>query len=828
MNWSHLKLLVCYCLLQNFPLFVSNIENGIYFEKDIFTMCFKGWNTMQRRFVRIIFPVCLLLLVISAGFVTVRTLAYVNNPTYVPLGEHNVPLLAQSQQVQEEADPEQRISLSLSLRWRNAPALVRLLRDLYDPRSPSYHRFLRPEQFHQRFAPTTDQVNTITAFLQQQGLRVEGVTPNNLLINTTGTIEQIQKAFKTNINMYSHNKRIFYANTTNPSLPATLSPLVTSINGLDGSFHFEPRYRQQTEPLTHPFIQKQQAVDQNGYTPSDLAKVYNALPLQQAGLKGENQTIALFELDGYSQSDIEHYFDTYNLGTPNLSNVLVNGATGIPGFNALEPELDIEIIGALAPKANMIVYQGPNNTQGINSTFSRIVNDNRAKIVSISWGYCEEVTGYAEIRTLNSIFAQGAAQGMAFFAASGDAGAYDCQDDQKGVSYPASDPYVTGVGGTTLTLNEDGTRQQEIAWSNPNVKRGPMGSGSGGGLSSYFGRPSWQSGDGVQNSYSNGKRSVPDVSANADPATGYAIYCTVASAWCPSSGWLKVGGTSAAAPLWAAGMALVNQYMQNAGEDPVGYANPQLYRLFNEDTGTAFNDITQGSNLFYPATTGYDLATGIGAPNFHALALALSGQIPPNSPTPTPTPSTVIAQDTFKRSNQAFWGTSSDGQNWSGDANNLNTFSINNNAGQISNGNNNYDALLGATATNAEVLFTGSISAFNDSNIGSALRWNNTNNWYKAYIDGKNLVLQKKVNGATTVLSSVPFSAKSNTSYTLRFQVVGSTLSARVWQTDTVEPENWMATTTDTTFQAGYCGLRIRVPGGVIARVTAFSATALN
>ena len=196
------------------------------------------------------------------------------------------------------------------------------------------------------------------------------------------------------------------------------------------------------------------------------------------------------------------------------------------------------------------------------------------------------------------------------------------------------------------------------------------------------------------------------------------------------------------------------------------------------------------------------------------------------SPTVTPSPGSTLAQDTFQRPNQALWGTASDGHTWGGDANTLSAFSIVNNTGQISNGNGVYNAVLGSTATDAEVLFTGSLSSYSNTNLGAVLRWSNTNNWYKAYINGTTLVVQKKVNGATTILGSVPFTATPGTSYTLRFRVVGTTLYARVWQTGTTEPTNWLITVTDTSLSSGFCGLRMQVASGVTASYTSFLATA--
>ncbi len=193
--------------------------------------------------------------------------------------------------------------------------------------------------------------------------------------------------------------------------------------------------------------------------------------------------------------------------------------------------------------------------------------------------------------------------------------------------------------------------------------------------------------------------------------------------------------------------------------------------------------------------------------------------------TPSPSPGTTLAQDTFQRVNQTFWGTASDGQTWGGDANSSNVFSIMGKVGQIANGSTSYSAVLGPIATDAQVLFSGSLSNFNNTNLGAVLRWMNGNNWYKAYFDGTNLIVQKKVNGATTILGKAPFAATAGTSYTLRFSLVGSTLSAKIWQTGSSEPANWMVTVPDSTFQSGYCGLRILVQNGAVAKITSFSAT---
>ncbi|HEY5003759.1 MAG TPA: hypothetical protein VII61_11440, partial [Ktedonobacteraceae bacterium] len=193
--------------------------------------------------------------------------------------------------------------------------------------------------------------------------------------------------------------------------------------------------------------------------------------------------------------------------------------------------------------------------------------------------------------------------------------------------------------------------------------------------------------------------------------------------------------------------------------------------------------------------------------------------------TPTPGPGTTLAQDTFQRADQKLWGKASDGQTWGGDANTQAVFSIHNNVGQIANGSGPYNAVLGPPATDAEVLLTGSMSSFTNNNLGALLRWQDNNNWYKAYINGTSLVIQAKVNGTTTTLTQAAFVATANTAYNLRFRIVGTTLSAKVWATTVTEPATWTATTTNASLISGQCGLRIQVLGATSASITAFQAT---
>ncbi len=187
----------------------------------------------------------------------------------------------------------------------------------------------------------------------------------------------------------------------------------------------------------------------------------------------------------------------------------------------------------------------------------------------------------------------------------------------------------------------------------------------------------------------------------------------------------------------------------------------------------------------------------------------------------------TLAQDTFSRTNQTFWGIASDGQRWQADAMSSPDFAIVNHAGQIANGNGIYDAILGPRITNAEVVFSGSLSRFRPSTLGALLRWTDAKNLYKAYLDGAHLILLRDVAGIVTMLKSVAFVAQEGQLYNFHFRVLGSLLSAKAWPTNAPEPANWMVTTTDTSLSSGYGGLRVVLRNGITATITSFTESKL-
>ena len=554
------------------------------------------------------------------------------------------------------AHPSNRtLQMSVGLALGNQSQLSALLQSLYDPSSPNYRQFLTPEEFAQQFGPATAQRQAVIDYLARQGFTITQTYTD--LVDFSGSVSLAERVFGVTINDYlSPDGRIFYSNATQPTLPAYLAAGITSISGLDNAnLYTHPPIPAHNGPALSGNAANCPTAGQGGgggtqvaYIPSQFSKAYNYDGLHNAGLHGQGQTAGVFELDGYSQSDVQAYTQCFGGGNVPIQNVQLDGFNGQPGAGAIEVELDMEVILSMDPNlAKLIVYEAPNTTQGYNDEFARIVKD-RTPVISVSWGDCEQNMGQQEVNQENQFFQQAAAQGQSILVAAGDSGSASCFQLQGGgfntalnADDPAAQPYVTGVGGTNLTLNADNSYQTETVWNS-----GFLGGAGGGGISQFWKRPSWQTGPGVNNpQYANNMRETPDVSLDADPATGYPVYCTAGST-CngsggiggSSGGWITVGGTSAAAPMWAAMIALANEQAANAHRGPVGFLNPALYRIASgSHYGSDFHDITPPSNPSapsnndegfnggaYPVTQGYDMATGWGSFNAARLAADLA------------------------------------------------------------------------------------------------------------------------------------------------------------------------------------------------------------
>ena len=493
------------------------------------------------------------------------------------------------------------ISMVFSLPLRNQPELRELLKRLYDPADTLYGQYLTPQEFTDRFGPTQDDYDVVTAYARSLGFRVTGTHPNRTLLNVSGSAAAVEAAFNLRLNNHqAPDGRTFYAPDNDPEVPDFIASRIAGVIGLDNAAVWRAHNRfVPAEEMTLTSSLQIGTGPGSGLTPSDIQTAYN---LNGVAANGSGQILGLFELAGYNPADVASYVSYFGLPSVPLQNVLIDG--GGTGSGADEVTLDIELQIALAPGASkIIVYEGSNSNTGVVDTYNRIATDNLAKQISTSWGVSEGQSSTAVINSENTAFQQMAGQGQSIYAASGDSGAYD-NGSTLSVDDPASQPYMVGVGGTQLFVNAGETYDYETTW---NVNNTVSGGASGGGVSSLWSIPSWQ--QGVTSAASATMRNVPDVSFNADQYTGYSIYYKRA--------WQIYGGTSCAAPLWAAFTARVNQERVANGMTTLGFANPSLYQIATGTRyGTDFHDIADGStNLYYPAVAGYDNATGWGSFN---------------------------------------------------------------------------------------------------------------------------------------------------------------------------------------------------------------------
>ncbi len=539
-----------------------------------------------------------------------------------------------------------RVPLSLSLPLRNTAALQDLLTRLYDPQDALYHRFISQPEFAQRFGPTQADYLAVVAFAQSHGLTVVQTSPTRSLVDVVGTREAVEAAFSTQLTKYQmEDGRTAYANATAPRVPQAVASKIASVVGLDTvDLLMHPHYHRLTGEALRPMIQ---AVPTHGLlgtgplgglAPVDIKTAYSLLsvaPVNLTGLTGQGQSLGLFELDDYLPSDILGYTQKFGLPTATLRNIQTPLFAGRlhPSEARDEVTLDIEMMVALAPKATIYVYQGANASSDLATLFQRIADDNAAKSISTSFGIDEAAAQSAgDVTPETQAFQQMAAQGQSMFAAAGDSGAYD-DGSTISVDDPAANPSVTGVGGTKLTINATQTYISETTWN----REPDAGNGGGGGISTLFPIPSYQAG--LTTAASQKFRNVPDVSLNSDPQTGYSVYVTD-----PASTTAKFaifGGTSAAAPLWAAFTGLVNEQRTIFGlNNTEGFINPALYTLAKSgEYSSLFHDINDGSNnLKYVAGPGYDNATGLGTFIGDQLLDALS----PSTNTPVTLSGTVL------------------------------------------------------------------------------------------------------------------------------------------------------------------------------------------
>ena len=600
------------------------------------------------------------------------------------------PLPQDAQVVGALPSPEkEQLHLTIALEPQNPTGLENYATEVSTPSSPLFHHYLSVSQFAQSFGATPAQIATVQAALRAQGVSVGSPMANDLTLPVSGSAAQVEKAFSVSLSQVKlPTGRVAYANLEPPAIPASAAQFVQGVIGLDSvpreepqglslapAFH-PPEALSKPASATHngasqivtggpqPCEQAENApkevVEGTGYTADKIASAYGFSTLYQQGDLGAGQTIALFEEEPYSSTAVAEYEACYGTST-SITNVPVGGGPG--EFKDQEHEgdeeaLDIEQVVGLAPKANVLVYQGsftlPNAPVEIIST---MVSQDAAKVISSSDGVCESLNPPSIISSENTLLQEAATQGQSFFISSGDSGSEQCAQSTEGknrelsVLNPAGQPFATGVGGTLLysgnakeAVPYTGEKPPaEGVWSEGTQSEGGS---SGGGLSKTFAMPSYQSGAagslGVIKGESSASpspcgatfcREVPDISADASAKTGYVIF--------EENRWTVSGGTSAAAPLWAAFTALANATPTCRGI-PIGFANPLLYAIAGASYLSNFHDITEPDlftgradnnpeegTLPFAVGPGYDMATGLGSMVGPALAGSLCAQAAP-------------------------------------------------------------------------------------------------------------------------------------------------------------------------------------------------------
>jgi len=458
------------------------------------------------------------------------------------------------------------------------------------------------EEFAARHGADSGPIDQLKAFAKEYNLTVTEVAPERRTVKLKGTAADMSKAFEVPFERFEVEGTRYRARTGAIQVPAELAGSIEAVLGLDNRPHAKPHFRLHGAPTP-----KAAAPKSVSYTPRQVAQLYQ-FPLDATGA---GQTIGILELGGgYRAADLQTYFTSIGVTEPSVISVSVdNGANKPTNANSDDGEvlLDIEVAGAVAPGARIVVYFAPNTDNGFQDALTTAIHDaaNKPSVISISWGGPES-TWTAQSMTAMDTSAQAAAMlGVTICVAAGDDGSSDgVKDGNNHVDFPASSPHVLACGGSNLQ-GANGTIASETVWND-----GAQGGATGGGFSVQFPEPAWQVAAGVKPPASGG-RGVPDVSGDADPESGYEVLVDGKS--------MVIGGTSAVAPLWSGLIALLNEKLGK----PLGFFQPTLYGL--SASKQALHDITQGSNGSFSAGPGWDACTGLGSPSGASLLAALGG-----------------------------------------------------------------------------------------------------------------------------------------------------------------------------------------------------------
>ena len=526
----------------------------------------------------------------AQNFMTRHIPEAVTNRTVAPLGR---------------LDSKTVLQLDVVLPVRNHAELDAFVEELYTPASPSYRKFVTPSEFTERFGPSQDDYDAVVNYLTSRGLTVVGGTRDGMDIQVKGIVAAIEDAFHVQVNTYRHptEDRVFYAPDREPEIGLAI-PL-WHVSGLDNYSVPKPLFVKRSDEAQALGVDAKSLVSHattgSGPSASFLGSDMRAAYYGGTALTGSGQNLGLLEYYGTDLADLTTYYK--NVGqtlsiTPTLLSVDGTSTSCLDtkaGGDCDDTEQTLDMTQALgmAPNLNsLVMYIGSTDTALLSAMTT---HSPLPATIGCSWGWTP-----VDESTLDPYFEKMAVQGQTFFAASGDSATWSTRNS----AWPADDPFVVSVGGTDLiTVSAGGAWKSETAWVD-----------SGGGISpAKIGIPSWQALSGVINSSNKGSsiyRNGPDVSANAN----FTFYVCADQTTCTAN---EYGGTSFAAPMWAAYVALVNQSLAAGSQAPVGFIDSLIYpeNLTSSTYATDFHDITSGSAGSYSAVTGYDLVTGWGSPN---------------------------------------------------------------------------------------------------------------------------------------------------------------------------------------------------------------------
>ena len=562
----------------------------------------------------------------------------------------NVPPWANAANFKAVDNSADDIGFRVYLDWQDQSTLEALAMNVSNPASASYRQFLTPTQFRQQFAPSQASVHAVQSWLRSQGFMIIDTPTNNHYVSAEGTVTQAAAAFGTSFGMYQIDGLMLRSPQSDISVPASIAPYISGVVGLDDSaqlVHTDAKSAPSAPPAPafvsaqpcSSYWGEQQATGfpnaygndslpytPCGYTPQQILGAYGI-----SGYDGSGQTVAI--IDAYAsptiQQDLDQWSANRNLPTTTIQQVVAPGTYNHPEKGlAQDPQgwygeetLDVEAVHGMAPQAHIIYVGAPNNFQDLDAALNHVVDHHLASIVTNSYGWNSELLPFGFIKPVNDTLLQGAVEGIGIYFSSGDN-----SDESNTVGYttpdfPASSPWVTAVGGTSLAVGQNNNYLFETGWGtarsslvanhwSPNPP-GTWVYGSGGGVSRLFAEPSYQVGvvpNSVFQAQGRTGRAVPDIAADGDPNTGYLIGQTQTF----PDGSVKyseyrLGGTSLSSPLIAGIMALADQ----ASGSPHGFANPLFYQRLAGSN--AVHDIVNPSSTV--AVVRADYANGVDASN---------------------------------------------------------------------------------------------------------------------------------------------------------------------------------------------------------------------